>query len=438
MLTYKSLFNEVSGNGDEMTIVNLTVTDQLDITGAQIIGTDELKINRIAVANGSAGTPSYTFQNDIKTGIYLQAPGEMAIAVNGVKRMEFQPGFIRADTNFVAENLTADSLFVSLGPSFFHDTVRISNFNSGVIHSNSNGDLSSSLITNDDIKEETIKYTKLEGYIPDSKLMTIVTPGKIENSATSATPYNTPFTLVERDSLGNIQVNLLSSTQVSATTIITTNLTATNATISGNIIVSGTVDGRDISTDGTNLDYLYTTLDLAGLTNAEVKQLQNIDSNIISNTQWGYLSVLNQSIASSTSPSFAGLTLSGLNARGILGLNGSNVVTSRILTNGQLMIGNTGSVPSIATLTGTSNQIIVTNGTGSITLSLPQNIATTSGPTFASLTVNGNIAVSGTVDGRNVSVDGTNLDYLYATLDLAGLTNSEVKQLQNIDSNTIN
>jgi hypothetical protein len=40
-------------------------------------------------------------------------------------------------------------------------------------------------------------------------------------------------------------------------------------------------------------------------------------------------------------------------------------------------------------LTGTTSQVIVSASTGSVTLSLPQNINTDSAPTFASLTLNG-------------------------------------------------
>jgi hypothetical protein len=55
-------------------------------------------------------------------------------------------------------------------------------------------------------------------------------------------------------------------------------------------------------------------------------------------------------------------------------------------TNGQLLIGNTtGNTLTKATLTGTASQIIVTNGTGSITLSLPQDIATSSNVQLGSL-----------------------------------------------------
>lgn len=44
-------------------------------------------------------------------------------------------------------------------------------------------------------------------------------------------------------------------------------------------------------------------------------------------------------------------------------------------TNGQLLIGSTGAAPVAATLTGTANQIAITNGAGSITASLPNTLA---------------------------------------------------------------
>src|SRR3989344_3275184 len=57
-------------------------------------------------------------------------------------------------------------------------------------------------------------------------------------------------------------------------------------------------------------------------------------------------------------------------------------------TDGQLLIGNTiGNTLTKTSLTGTSNQIIVTPGSGSITLSTPQDIATSSTPLFTGLTL---------------------------------------------------
>lgn len=63
--------------------------------------------------------------------------------------------------------------------------------------------------------------------------------------------------------------------------------------------------------------------------------------------------------------------------------NGGSGATG-VPTNGQLLIGHTANATySVAALTGTANQVTVTNGAGSITLSLPQSIATASTPQWA-------------------------------------------------------
>jgi len=93
-----------------------------------------------------------------------------------------------------------------------------------------------------------------------------------------------------------------------------------------------------------------------------------------------------------TTPTWASgaFTLTPLTANSLLYLNGSKQLTSTANpTNGQLLIGSTGAIPALGTLTGTANQVIVTNGAGSITLSTPQSIAAGSSPTFTGLTVSG-------------------------------------------------
>ncbi len=68
-----------------------------------------------------------------------------------------------------------------------------------------------------------------------------------------------------------------------------------------------------------------------------------------------------------------GQTISGADPYTVLVTNGSSQLEDvGSLTNGQLVIGSTGNTPVAASLTGTSNQITVTAGAGSITLSLPK------------------------------------------------------------------
>lgn len=76
-----------------------------------------------------------------------------------------------------------------------------------------------------------------------------------------------------------------------------------------------------------------------------------------------------------------------------LGVSSGGTGISTAPANGQVLIGN-GTNYTLATLTGTANQVTVTNGAGTITLSLPQSIATTSTPQFSRLGLG--IGVSGT------------------------------------------
>jgi hypothetical protein len=111
-------------------------------------------------------------------------------------------------------------------------------------------------------------------------------------------------------------------------------------------------------------------------------------------------------VGSVTANSFSG------NGSGLTDLNASNFTTgtvpvarggtglSTVASNGQLLIGN-GTGYTLGTLTGTANQVNVSNGAGAITLSLPQPIATTSAPTFGGMTLNGGLTgTTGTFSGE--------------------------------------
>ena len=83
-----------------------------------------------------------------------------------------------------------------------------------------------------------------------------------------------------------------------------------------------------------------------------------------------------------------GTGASTLTDHGILLGSGTAAITPLgAATNGQLPIGSTGYDPVLAALTGTANQITVTNGAGSITLSGPQDLHTGASPTFAGLSL---------------------------------------------------
>jgi hypothetical protein len=71
----------------------------------------------------------------------------------------------------------------------------------------------------------------------------------------------------------------------------------------------------------------------------------------------------------------------------LLGSGAGAITPLAAATNGQLPIGSTGVDPVLAVLTGTANQINVTNGAGSITLSTDQDIHVDATPEFAGITI---------------------------------------------------
>jgi Chaperone of endosialidase len=93
-------------------------------------------------------------------------------------------------------------------------------------------------------------------------------------------------------------------------------------------------------------------------------------------------------------------TAAGLSATLAVASGGTGQTT---YTNGQLLIGNTtGNTLAKATLTGTADQVVVTNGAGSITLSTPQSIGTASSVQFGSL------GVGTTASGTTGEIRATN------------------------------
>lgn len=101
-----------------------------------------------------------------------------------------------------------------------------------------------------------------------------------------------------------------------------------------------------------------------------------------------YADLLNRSLIETDSIIIGTLILPNLDPNSIPYIDSDNTVEDIVLNDGELIIGSTANAPTKSTLTGTANQVDVTNGPGSINLSLPQDIATTSSPSFDNLTVN--------------------------------------------------
>ncbi len=106
--------------------------------------------------------------------------------------------------------------------------------------------------------------------------------------------------------------------------------------------------------------------------------------------QSGYQDLLNNSIINVDQSIIYILILPNLNPNSVLYLDSTNTVADIVLNDGQIVIGSNGAAPVGNNITG-SNDVIVTNGPGTITLSTPQPIGPTASPTFTNITVTNNV-----------------------------------------------
>jgi hypothetical protein len=226
-------------------------------------------------------------------------------------------------------------------------------------------------------------------------------------------------------------------------------ITGTSITATGNIAVAGTVDGRDVATDGTKLDTIETNADVTDTANVTAAGAL-MDSELTNITA---VKALDQGVATTDSPSFAGLTATTADINGGT-IDGATIATSDItvgagktldvsagtltLANDQIsgdkIQGGTIGSTTITTLTGTTGNITnvnattvdatnieVTNikakdGTASATIADSTGVMTVASSVLTTADINGGtidgVTIGGAVAGAGTftSVTGTSLD----------------------------
>jgi hypothetical protein len=238
-------------------------------------------------------------------------------------------------------------------------------------------------------------------------------------------------------------------------------ITGTSITATGNIAVTGTVDGRDVATDGTKLDTIETNADVTDTANVTAAGAL-MDSELTNITA---VKALDQGVATTDSPSFAGLTATTADINGGT-IDGATIATSDItvgagktldvsagtltladdqISGDKIQGGTIGSI-TITTLTGTTGNITNVNattvdatnieatnikakdGTASATIADATGVMTVASSVLTTTDING-----GTIDGVTIggasagagtftSVTGTSLD-MNGSADFAGNIN---------------
>lgn len=125
--------------------------------------------------------------------------GSISVDPDGVCINRLKVDFVSV-IDGVADDMTIQTL--STTDVVIDGSLEIVAFNTaGVMHNDSSGNISSSLVINADISASA--------GIADTKLATISTAGKVANSATTAVSSNTASAIVARDGSGNFSTNMI-------------------------------------------------------------------------------------------------------------------------------------------------------------------------------------------------------------------------------------
>ena len=148
--------------------------------------------------------------------------------------------------------------------------------------------------------------------------------------------------------------------------------TATRIEITGSVYASADITGSYLKVDGFKGNWTN-----AGNTVADLGTITTVDIN------GGTINGITDLAVAD-----GGTGASSFTDGGVLIGSGTDAITATaVLSNGQLLIGDNSGDPTVGTLTGTTNQVTVTNGAGSITLSTPQDLDTSADVTFDSITL---------------------------------------------------
>ncbi len=196
-----------------------------------------------------------------------------------------------------------------------------------------------------------------------------------------------------------------------------------NPAFTGNITVTGTVDGRDIAADGTKLDTIETSADVTDTANVTAAGAV-MDSEL---TNIAAVKALNQGVATTDSPTFAAVTSTGnvtvggtVDGRDVAAdgtkldtveTNADVTDTANVTAAGALMDSEVTNLDQVKAFS-SADYATAAQGTTADN-ALPK----TGGAMTGAITTNS------TFDGRDVATDGTKLDGIEASADVTDTAN---------------
>lgn len=322
----------------------------------------------------------------------------------------------------------------------------------GIVHNNSSGVLSTSLIVNADVSASAaIAYSKLNlsGSIvnADISASAAIARSKLASGTASHVLINDGSGVMSSEatlatSRGGTNIasyttgDLIYATSSSVLSKLAIGTAATVLTSSGTAPQWQTLSSAGLAA---NTESYITIGNTAGLT-AERALTGTVNQITITDNGANSTVVLStpQNIHTGASPTFTGLTLSGVSTGAVISTSGvlssvapgtsGNVLTSNgttwtsaaptgggaPTTAQYVTLALDGTLSAERVLTGTANQITITDGgaNGNVTLSTPQNIHTAATPTFARLILTGSTDAKA-IDGDITLNDATGNEIAY-------------------------
>jgi hypothetical protein len=210
--------------------------------------------------------------------------------------------------------------------------------------------------------------------------------------------------------------------------------------VTGNITVTGTVDGRDIGADGTKLDGIETGA-TADQTASEILiaiktvdgATSGLDADLLDGQEGTYYTDFTNQTNLPDPQIDVALTgkVTGTGTTTLTNLGNGSISITTELANTAVTAGSYGGSSAIPVITIDEDGRITLASTAAVlgvsdlewysantTLQLTTNdgsVFNVDVHQFGELDINGNIAISGTVDGRDVSIDGAKLDLIEAS-----------------------
>ena len=187
-----------------------------------------------------------------------------------------------------------------------------------------------------------------------------------------------------------------------------------------NLVDVGDVDGRNVSADGTKLDGIESSADVTDTANvtsagalmdsevANLAQVKAFSSADYATAAQGALA--NTSVQPNDNATLGNVSVTSLGVTGTV--DGRDVAADGTKLD---TVETNADVTDATNVTAAGALMDSELANLAAVKAINQSLVTTSSPTFAGLTAGGNISVTGTVDGRNVSADGTKLDYISVT-----------------------